>query len=124
MLGSCARCTVRLNRRRVSAQPMRCRPLLFNKAHLLLLTLALEVLVGTEGERTANEDNGVEADTGRGTVGCGGGRAGLCVALGLGVALLQQCQLICPGLYGKSDSEIWTESGRFGQDLVDLDRIS
>lgn len=67
---------------------MRCRSLCLKRTHLLLLTLALEVLVGTERERTADEDNGIEADTSRGAVGCGGGRTGLCVTLGLGVALL------------------------------------
>lgn len=77
---------------------MRCRFLCLKRTHLLLLTLALEVFVGTERKRTANEDNGVEADTSRGAVGCGGGRTGLCVALGLGVTLLLSCQLICPRL--------------------------
>jgi hypothetical protein len=71
MLGSCARSTVR--RTAVSAQPMRCRSPCLKNTHLLLLTLALEVLIGTERERTANEDNGVETDTSRGAVGCGSG---------------------------------------------------
>ena len=59
-----------------------------NRTHSLLLTLALEVLVGAERERTTNEDDSVETDTSRGAVGCRGGRAGLRIALGLWVALL------------------------------------
>jgi hypothetical protein len=44
--------------------------------------------VGGECKRTTEEDNGVEADTGRSAVGGGGGRAGLRVALGRWVTLL------------------------------------
>lgn len=56
--------------------------------HLLLLALRLQVLVGAEGQRAADQDDGVQADACRGAVGGRGGGAGLCVALGLGVALL------------------------------------
>ena len=65
-----------------------------NETHLLLLRLTLEVLVGTERQRATNEDDSVKANTGRGAIGCRGGGAGLCVALGLWVALLCSCQLI------------------------------
>jgi hypothetical protein len=65
-----------------------------NEAHLLLLRLTLEVLVGTKRQRATDEDDSVKANTGRGAIGCRGGGAGLCVALGLWVALLCSCQLI------------------------------
>ena len=55
---------------------------------LLLLALRLQVLVGAKGQRAADQDDGVQADARRGAVGGRGGGAGLCVALGLGVALL------------------------------------
>jgi hypothetical protein len=55
---------------------------------LLLLALRLQVLVGAERQRAADQDDGVQADACRGAVGGRGGGAGLCVALGLGVALL------------------------------------
>ena len=55
---------------------------------LLLLALRLQVLVGAEGQRAADQNDGVQADACRGAVGGRGGGAGLCVALGLGVALL------------------------------------
>ena len=63
LLGSCARSTGRSNRRRrlASAFVDLCT---LNKTHLLLLTLALEVLVGTKCERATDEDDSVEANTG------------------------------------------------------------
>lgn len=68
--------------------------LLQKVVYLLLLALRLQVLVGAEGQRTADQDDGVQADACRGAVGGRGGGAGLCVALGLGVALLfWVCQL-------------------------------
>jgi hypothetical protein len=54
----------------------------------LLRGLLVHEGVGGESKRTTEEDNGVEADTGRSAVGRGGGRAGLRVALGLWVTLL------------------------------------
>ena len=66
----------------------------FDNTQLLLLRLTLEVLVGTECERTTDQDDSVQTDTSRGAVSRRGGGAGLCVALGLGVAILSPCQLI------------------------------
>ena len=63
-------------------------PFLLKKVDLLLLALRLQVLVGAEGQRAADQDDGVQANARRGAVGGRGGGAGLCVALGLGVALL------------------------------------
>jgi hypothetical protein len=63
--------------------------------HLLLLALCLQVLVGAEGQGAADQDDGVQADACRGAVGGRGGGAGLCVALGLGVALLVGGVLAC-----------------------------
>lgn len=57
--------------------------------HLLRLALRLQVLVSAKGEGAADQDDGVEADACRGAVGGRGGGTGLCVALGLGVALLR-----------------------------------
>lgn len=62
--------------------------LLLKKADSLLLALRLQVLVGAKGQRAADQDDGVQANARRGAVGGRGGGAGLCVALGLGVALL------------------------------------
>ena len=62
-----------------------------DERHLLLLRLTLKVLVGTESERTTDQDDSVETNTGRSAVGCGSGGASLCVALGLWVTLLLSC---------------------------------
>lgn len=82
----------------VAAQPVRVSALgVLATARLLLLTLALQVLEGTEGEGAADQDDGVQTDASRGAVGCRGGGAGLSVLLGLGVALLGECQLMLDG---------------------------
>lgn len=54
----------------------------------LLSRLLVHHGVGSECKSTTEEDDGVKADTSRGTVGGGSGWAGLCVALGLWVTLL------------------------------------
>lgn len=58
---------------------------------LLLGLLGLEIVVGTVGNGTADEDDGVETDaepTGGGGGGSGGGGAGGGVGLGFGVTRL------------------------------------
>lgn len=67
--------------------PLYAQPL---KLHLLLALLCLQVLVDTEGDGSAEEDNGVEGDAAAGTV-RGDRGVGLRVRLGLGVALLGDC---------------------------------
>jgi hypothetical protein len=59
--------------------------------NLLVLLLGLEVVVGTVGDGTTDEDDGVEADTeAAGSGGRGGGRgAGGGLGLGGGVAGLE-----------------------------------
>lgn len=59
-----------------------------------LLLLGLEVVVGTVGDGTTDEDDGVEADTeAAGGRGRGGGRrAGRSMGLGGGVTGLETCQ--------------------------------
>lgn len=56
--------------------------------HLLLLALTLEVLPGTERQRSADQDDSVKTDTSRSTIGRRGGRTGLRIGLGLWVTLL------------------------------------
>ena len=67
--------------------------------HLLLLALALEVLPGTERQRSADQNNSIKTDTSRSAVGRRGGRTGLRVGLGLWIAGLFKRQLIHLNLY-------------------------
>lgn len=53
-----------------------------------LLGLTLQILVGTKGKGTAEEEDGIEADARGGAIGCRGRGSGLRVALGLWVAVL------------------------------------
>lgn len=62
--------------------------------YCLLRCLLVHEGVGGKSQSSTEENDGVEANAGRCTVGSGGGSAGLCVRLGLWVSLLLSVHLL------------------------------